>query len=132
MPDIEVSVSRSTIISDAIGVGPEGPPGSDGRSAYEIAVANGFEGTEQEWLESIEGDQGDPGPPGEPGEPGQDGAPGLPGNEGPPGPGALAGPLNQRPEPNEVPLNQIYITSTQWFWSDGTQWNELRTPAVYG
>lgn len=27
--------------------------GTDGRSAYEIAVANGFEGTEEEWLESL-------------------------------------------------------------------------------
>lgn len=29
-----------------------------GKSAYEIAVANGFEGTEQEWLESLHGDSG--------------------------------------------------------------------------
>ena len=27
-----------------------------GLSAYEIAVNNGFEGTEEEWLESLEGD----------------------------------------------------------------------------
>jgi hypothetical protein len=27
--------------------------GGAGRSAYEIAVANGFEGTEGEWLESL-------------------------------------------------------------------------------
>ena len=26
-----------------------------GESAYEIAVRNGFEGTEQEWLESLKG-----------------------------------------------------------------------------
>ena len=29
-----------------------------GKSAYEIAVANGFEGTEQEWLESLHGESG--------------------------------------------------------------------------
>ena len=28
----------------------------NGKSAYEIAVLNGFEGTEQEWLESLKGD----------------------------------------------------------------------------
>ena len=28
---------------------------SDGLSAYEIAVENGFEGTEQEWLDSLQG-----------------------------------------------------------------------------
>lgn len=27
--------------------------GNDGKSAYEIALDNGFEGTEQEWLESL-------------------------------------------------------------------------------
>ena len=44
--------------------GPQGPPGedgiigadgADGQSAYEIAVANGFDGTEAEWLESLDG-----------------------------------------------------------------------------
>ena len=29
--------------------------GLDGKSAYQIAVENGFEGTEKEWLESLEG-----------------------------------------------------------------------------
>lgn len=32
--------------------------GDDGKSAYEIAVDNGFVGTEQEWLESLEGENG--------------------------------------------------------------------------
>ena len=27
----------------------------DGKTAYEIAVQNGFTGTETEWLESLEG-----------------------------------------------------------------------------
>lgn len=35
--------------------------GPAGASAYEIAVANGFTGTEQEWLASLVGPQGDPG-----------------------------------------------------------------------
>lgn len=33
--------------------GDKGDPGADGKSAYEIAVNNGFNGTEQEWLESL-------------------------------------------------------------------------------
>lgn len=33
-----------------------GPPGPNGLSAYEVAVENGFEGTEEEWLASLEGD----------------------------------------------------------------------------
>lgn len=32
-----------------------GDEGTAGKSAYEIAVENGFEGTEQEWLKSLEG-----------------------------------------------------------------------------
>lgn len=37
--------------------------GRDGESAYEIAVKNGFEGTETEWLESLHGKPGDKGDP---------------------------------------------------------------------
>lgn len=51
-------------------------PGKDGKSAYEIAVENGFIGTETEWLESLKGD------PGPAGKDGKDGVPGLPGENG--------------------------------------------------
>lgn len=34
------------------------PTGRNGLSAYELAVKNGFEGTEEEWLESLEGKDG--------------------------------------------------------------------------
>lgn len=37
-------------------VGPRGPKGEDGDSAYEIAVAHGYVGTEEEWLASLKGD----------------------------------------------------------------------------
>ena len=36
-----------------------GIPGPSGASAYQIAVTNGFEGTEQEWLDSLVGAGGD-------------------------------------------------------------------------
>lgn len=36
-------------------------------SAYAIAVKNGFEGTEEEWLASLKGDKGDKGEKGDPG-----------------------------------------------------------------
>ncbi len=39
--------------------GEQGEPGADGLSAYEVAVANGFAGTEAEWLESLVGDTAD-------------------------------------------------------------------------
>ena len=39
-------------------LGGGGGSGTDGKSAYEIAVDNGFVGTETEWLESLNGKQG--------------------------------------------------------------------------
>ena|SRR5690625_6474868 len=57
-----------------------GGAGQPGKSAYEIAVEQGFEGDEQAWLESLKGDKGDPGPQGPPGADGKDG------EQGPPGP----------------------------------------------
>lgn len=62
-----------------------------GKSAYEIALDNGFVGTEEEWLESLKGEPGTPGrdgspgkdgAPGKDGSPGKDGAPGAPGKDG--------------------------------------------------
>ena len=58
--------------------------GADGASAYEIAVKNGFVGTESEWLESLKGE------PGKDGEPGRDGVDGKDGKDGEPGEGASA------------------------------------------
>jgi len=59
--------------------GDPGLPGEDGDSAYEIALANGFEGTESEWLASLVGAKGDTG---ERGELGIQGVQGLPGVDG--------------------------------------------------
>ena len=47
--------------------------GADGASAYDVAVKNGFEGTEAEWLESLKGSKGDKGDKGDKGEDGADG-----------------------------------------------------------
>jgi len=41
--------------------GEQGPKGDPGLSAYEVALANGFVGTEEEWLASLVGPQGEPG-----------------------------------------------------------------------
>lgn len=54
-----------------------------GKSAYAIAVAHGFKGSEQDWLDSLrgpQGPQGDPGPIGEPGPIGKPGPKGEPGS----------------------------------------------------
>lgn len=53
--------------------------GRDGKSAYEIATDEGYEGTEAQWIASLKGEPGKPGEPGEKGEPGKPGADGKPG-----------------------------------------------------
>lgn len=67
-----------------------------GLSAYDIAVKNGFVGTEQEWLDSLhngpKGPQGDPGPPGPEGPKGEQGPQGATGATGPQGPQGVQGP----------------------------------------
>ncbi|BCM95211.1 putative tail fiber protein [Burkholderia phage FLC6] len=39
--------------------GLQGPTGADGKSAYDVAVAGGFAGTQAQWLASLKGLQGD-------------------------------------------------------------------------
>ena len=53
-----------------------------GKSAYAIAVAHGFKGDEQAWLDSLRGPQGPEGVPGPQGEPGTQGNPGPKGEPG--------------------------------------------------
>ena len=48
-------------------LGGGGGSGSAGLSAYEVALKNGFEGSEEEWLVSLKGDKGDKGDKGEDG-----------------------------------------------------------------
>lgn len=59
-----------------------GANGKDGRSAYEIAIENGFVGTVAEWLESLKGMNGVDGKDGLPGKDGKDGLPGKDGTNG--------------------------------------------------
>ena len=53
-----------------------GANGTDGKSAYQIAVEQGYQGSESDWLSSLKGDKGDKGNTGAKGNPGQDGADG--------------------------------------------------------
>ena len=41
--------------------GKDGANGADGKSAYQIAVDNGFVGSQQDWLASLEGEKGESG-----------------------------------------------------------------------
>ena len=55
-------------------VGQDGQYAAQGLSAYQIAVLEGFEGTQAEWIASLIGEKGDKGDKGDAGEDGQDGA----------------------------------------------------------
>jgi hypothetical protein len=86
--------------------GEAGPAGAEGLSAYEVAVTNGYAGTEEEWLDSLQGEvgpagvkgdkgdagaQGEAGPAGEKGDTGETGLQGVAGEQGPIGPQGPAG-----------------------------------------
>lgn len=77
--------------------GANGKDGVDGASAYEIAVENGYTGTEAEWLSSLKGEKGDAGDQGiqgiqgEKGDTGEQGLQGIQGEKGEKGDTGAAG-----------------------------------------
>jgi len=54
-------------VAVAVANGLKGDTGADGLSAYQIAVINGYQGSQTEWLVSLVGDKGDKGEKGNPG-----------------------------------------------------------------
>lgn len=73
-------------------IGAQGPQGLSGLSAYEIAVSEGYEGTEEEWIASLKGEVGPTGAMGPTGPRGETGRPGFTGQQGPTGPQGDIGP----------------------------------------
>lgn len=57
-------------VSDAVSNGLKGDNGDDGLSAYQVAVINGFKGSQTDWLASLVGPKGDKGDKGERGDAG--------------------------------------------------------------
>jgi len=85
--------------------------GTDGASAYQIAVANGFIGTEQQWLLSLVGPvgpvgplgpEGPAGPAGPAGPTGVQGVQGLQGEQGDAGPAGPVGPQGEQGVQGEI------------------------------
>lgn len=74
--EIEIKTQESTLDVNTEKAGPQG------FSAYEVAVKNGYVGTEQEWLASLKGDKGDKGDTGEQGIQGERGLQGEQGIQG--------------------------------------------------
>ena len=74
-----IAVLVQTMIEEAV---LEGVPGPAGQSAYQVAVANGFVGTVNQWLASLVGPQGPTGATGATGAQGPQGDPGPTGATG--------------------------------------------------
>jgi len=72
--DLEtLAVAKQFTRETALGQGAVQIPGPAGKSAYQIAVDNGFVGTQAQWLASLNGQPGNPGAPGADGTDGTDG-----------------------------------------------------------
>lgn len=103
--------------------GATGPGGGDpGKSAYDIAVENGYAGTPVQWVASLKGDPGpqgaagQQGPAGTPGANGAPGSPGAPGSQGPQGEPGDTGP--QGDSAYQVAVQDGYPgTEEQWLAS---------------
>jgi len=80
-PNVRSKINRAFAEIAALRSAPSG----NGASAYQVAVANGYVGTESEWLDSLAG------APGPQGEPGPSGVAGATGPQGPTGPQGVAG-----------------------------------------
>ena len=126
-----------------------GTNGKDGRSAYEIAIENGFVGTVAELLESLKGRDGLPGKDGADGLPGKDGTNGKDGKDGRNGKDGVSPDLTNYPDTdavkvliqdavqpllekahtheNQAVLDQITATKIAQWDGFGTQINGLST-----
>lgn len=71
--------TNKSLIGPKGDIGEPGKNGQDGKSGYQIAIDNGFQGSESEWLQSLHGKDGAQGTPGRDGQNGRDG---IDGKEG--------------------------------------------------
>lgn len=84
-----------------------GPKGDNGASAYEVALENGFKGTEKEWLDSLVGAQGKDGAQGPKGEQGIQGPQGIPGEQGPQGEIGPQGPQGEPGKDGSITFEEL-------------------------
>lgn len=67
--NIDININDRKVIEEGLyrafinegGEGTQGPAGEDGKSAYELAVEQGYQGSLDEWLDSLQGQDGAPG-----------------------------------------------------------------------
>ena len=103
MAELNASLKTSGLLDASLSAGAgmdgtveRGLRGPKGKSAYQIAVENGFIGNESEWLESLHGAPGQPGVAGPQGPQGEQGPKGEKGDTGAQGPQGIQGPQGEQ------------------------------------
>ena len=94
--------------------GAQGPKGDTGKSAYQIWIDAGNNGTQTDYLNSLKGPKGDKGDPGTPGKDGATGPAGPQGKVGPVGPQGETGSVG--PKGDTGATWQPYINKTDGHW----------------
>ena len=116
MSEIKITTQQA----EAISLRNEGEmiKGPQGDSAYQVALNNGFKGTEEAWLATLVGAQGPQGPVGPQGTPGvkgvdgkdgRQGVDGKPGKDGVPGPQGPQGEVGPRGPAGEPGKSGVYV-----------------------
>ena len=93
--------------------GDTGETGATGKSAYEVAVDEGYTGTESEWLASLVGPQGPTGATGATGPQGPQGEQGVQGETGPKGDTGEQGPKGDKGDPGTNAIPDIDWTNIE-------------------
>ena len=91
----------------------EGEDGINGKSAYDLAVEQGYTGTVEEWLESLKGDQGEQGIQGIQGLQGVQGVQGVKGDTGGKGPKGEKGDTGEQGATGD----DFYVGYDGFIWS---------------
>lgn len=82
---VDEAVAMAATLDRRVAELPAPKDGQPGASAFQVACAGGFRGSEAEWLDSLRGKDGAAGPDGKVGEPGERGDDGKDGDRGLPG-----------------------------------------------
>jgi hypothetical protein len=140
--DVELSSPQdgdALVYQTSTGTWVNSATGAAGASAYEVAVENGYVGTEEQWLLSLVGPAGATGEQGEQGVAGPVGATGPEGPAGPQGPQGIqgiqgetgatgaTGPQGPQGEPGVVAATApiLYDSVTQSVSLDAVTWGQL-------
>lgn len=104
--------------------------GTPGKSAYEIAVDEGFVGDETAWLASLVGPEGPEGPKGDPGNDGTDGVEGPMGPEGSPGPSIVPNEYGVFDEAKVLAIETANIDWNMLIIANGDERTNTAVPAA--